>query len=82
MRGWLKMVGVVLIIIIIAVVAAFSLQNAAPVAITFLFWRFEASLAVIVFLSALSGLVAGLLIVSLRKMSRTFSKRSRASENK
>mgnify|MGYP005849817275 CR=1 FL=1 len=76
------MVGVVLIIIIIAVVAAFSLQNAAPVAITFLFWRFEASLAVIVFLSALSGLVAGLLIVSLRKMSRTFSKRSRASENK
>lgn len=76
------MAGVVLIIIIIAVVAAFSLQNAAPVAITFLFWRFEASLAVIVFLSALSGLVAGMLIVSLRKMSRAFSRRGRASENK
>lgn len=74
------MAGVVLVIIIIAVVAAFSLQNAAPVAITFLFWRFEASLAVIVFLSALSGLAAGMLIMSLRKMSRIFSKRRGATQ--
>ena len=41
------------------IVAVFSVQNAMPVAITFFFWKLEASLAIIVFLSALCGAVAG-----------------------
>lgn len=43
--------------IIILCIAMFSVQNAAPVAISFLFWRFDASLAIVIFLSALSGAV-------------------------
>ncbi len=49
--------------IIILCVAAFSVQNAAPVAISFLFWRFDASLAIVIFLSALSGAVVTFIIM-------------------
>ncbi len=51
------MIIVVLLLIIIAVVTIFSVQNAAPVTVFFLFWRFEASLAIIIFLSVLSGIL-------------------------
>lgn len=47
----------------LVVVAVFSVQNAAPVAISFFFWRFDASLAIIIFLSALAGLVTGVIIM-------------------
>jgi len=42
-------------LIIIVLVAAFSLQNAAPVTISFLLWKFQASLAIVIFLSVLIG---------------------------
>jgi uncharacterized integral membrane protein len=35
------------------------------VAITFFFWKFEASLAIVMFLSVLCGMIAGAIIVSL-----------------
>jgi uncharacterized integral membrane protein len=38
-------------------VAVFSAQNALPVSIVFLFWKFQASLAIVIFLSALTGVV-------------------------
>ncbi|NCO67063.1 MAG: LapA family protein [Nitrospirae bacterium] len=59
------MVTVILLLIIVAIVAIFSVQNAMPVAITFLFWKFEASLAIVIFLSVLAGMIAGAIIVSL-----------------
>ena len=40
-------------------------QNAIPVTITFLFWKFEASLAIVIFLCAVFGMIAGAIIVSL-----------------
>ncbi len=56
------------ILLVIIIVAIFSVQNALPVTITFFFWKFEASLAIIVFLSALCGLIIGLIVSSLIKV--------------
>jgi lipopolysaccharide assembly protein A len=49
----------IIIIIILLLVTIFSIQNAAPVAISFVFWKFEASLAIIIFLSVLIGFIIG-----------------------
>ena len=59
------MIYIVLVFIIMALVAIFSVQNAIPVAISFFFWKFEASLAIVIFLSVLTGLVTGLIIAFL-----------------
>jgi len=59
---------IILLLIVIFVVAIFSIQNALPVAITFFFWKFEASLAIIVFLSVLCGMIAGAIILSLLRI--------------
>jgi uncharacterized integral membrane protein len=52
----------ILALAIIVVVAIFSAQNALPVAIVFLFWKFQASLAIVIFLSALTGIVIASII--------------------
>jgi len=56
------MLTVALILVIIVLVAIFSVQNAVPVTISFFFWRFDASLAIVIFLSVLTGLITGVLI--------------------
>lgn len=58
-------------VLIIAVVTVFSVQNASPVAVTFLFWNFEASLAIVIFLSTLIGVIIGAIVFSVlrRKIS-------------
>ena len=65
------MITLIAVIIIIALVALFSLQNAVPATISFLFWRFDASLALVIFLSTLLGFIAGMIVISLilRRMS-------------
>ena len=50
------MIAIVLLFAIVALVTIFSVQNASPVAVSFLFWRFEASLAIVIFLSVLCGI--------------------------
>ncbi len=57
------MITMVLLFVIITAVTIFSVQNAAPVAVTFLFWRFEASLAIIIFLSVLAGVVITVIVI-------------------
>lgn len=57
------MITIVFLLIIITMVAIFLTQNAAPVVVSFLFWRFEASIAIIVFLSVLSGVLITAIIV-------------------
>ncbi|GAB4422364.1 MAG: hypothetical protein OHK0032_17880 [Thermodesulfovibrionales bacterium] len=60
----MSLIGIIiLLLIIVAVVAIFSVQNAVPVSVSFLFWKFEASLAIVVFLSVLAGIVITALIV-------------------
>jgi uncharacterized integral membrane protein len=52
-------------IIIIAVVTIFSVQNAIPVVISFFTWKFEASLAIVIFLTFLAGMIIGVSISAL-----------------
>jgi len=63
-------------LVIVAVVAVFSVQNAVPVVISFLFWKFEASLAIVLFLSVVAGTVIGFSAASLYRFR---SARKRAS---
>ena len=54
-------------VIVIAAVVIFSVQNAVPVSVAFLAWKFGASLAVVVFLAFVIGIaVAALSILALR----------------
>lgn len=69
------MYKVLTFILLIIIVVVFSVQNAAPVAISFFFWRFEASLALVIFLSAFVGMILGALMVSLKKGMGLFSGR-------
>lgn len=69
------MISIVLVVAIIAVIAVFSVQNADPVAISFLFWKFEASLAIVIFLSVLSGVVIAAIISLPGKIRRMSEKR-------
>jgi uncharacterized integral membrane protein len=56
---------IVVVLIIVLIVAVFSVQNAAPVAISFLFWHFQASLAIVMFLTILCGIIIGALLMFL-----------------
>jgi putative membrane protein len=60
----------VLALVIIAAVAIFSVQNASPVSIVFLFWRFQASLAIVIFIAALAGAVVASIVFLWRRMVR------------
>ena len=65
------MITLIFVFIIVAAVAVFSVQNAAPVAVSFLFWHFEASLAVVIVLALLAGIVAGMALLSLLRLRRS-----------
>ena len=54
-RGFMGIL--ILALLIVAVVAIFTIQNALPVSVVFLFWKFQASLAIVTFLSVLTGIV-------------------------
>jgi len=70
-------ITLVLVIIIVAVVAVFSLQNATPVSVMFLAWHFEASLAIIILLSVLTGLISGMIILLSIRFVRSARKKER-----
>lgn len=59
------MITMITAVIIIFLVTVFSIQNAAPVVLSFMLWKFEASLAIVIFLSLLSGALIGAIITSL-----------------
>ncbi len=48
---------ITIVLAIVALVTIFSVQNASPIVVSFLFWQFEASLAIVIFLSVLSGIL-------------------------
>ena len=70
------MITLIIVMIIIAVVTVFSVQNAIPVVISFLFWKFEASLAIVIFLSVLAGAAIGLIAASLFRMKSSKKKQN------
>lgn len=62
---------ILVLLILLAIVAIFSVQNAMPVTVTFMLWKFEASLAIVIFLSLLIGMIVGAIIMFLfRKKSK------------
>jgi len=64
------MINIIIAVIIILIVSIFSVQNASPVAISFLFWQFQASLAIIIFLCVLSGIIIGAALTMLFRIKR------------
>jgi uncharacterized integral membrane protein len=75
------MFGLIAGLIVVVVVALFSVQNASPVVISFLFWRFEASLAIVIFLSALSGALFTVIIYSSRSLKKALSARKNSTQD-
>jgi uncharacterized integral membrane protein len=76
------MVPIVLVVIVIVVVAAFSVQNAAPVSISFLYLHFDASLAVIALLFFLAGMIAGMAVLSWARMRRSAKKKKETEQKR
>jgi uncharacterized integral membrane protein len=69
------MVTIVLVVLIIVAAAVFSVQNAAPVAVSFLSAHFEASLAIVVILSFFAGMIMGMLLLSWVRLRRSIRKK-------
>lgn len=65
---------IVFVVLIIAVVI-FSAQNSTPVAVSLLFWRFEASVALVIFFSVFVGMLLGGIMVSLRRLMKPSPKK-------
>lgn len=76
------MIVIILVVIVIIIVALFSVQNAAPVAISFLIWHFNASLAVIALLFFLAGMIAGMAVLSWTRMRRSARKRKEPGQDR
>jgi len=74
------MVSLIVVLLVVFLVALFSVQNASPVAISFLFWRFEASLAIVIFLSVLAGVLVTVIIYSSRAVKKALSAKKAPAE--
>jgi len=69
------MLSLIVAVIALAAVFLFSVQNAGPVAVSFLFWHFEASLAVVIALCLLVGMIAGMTVLSWIRLRRSGRKK-------
>lgn len=69
------MLALIVVVIMLAIVLIFSVQNAGPVAVSFLAWRFEASLAIVIALSLLGGMAVGMTVLSWIRMRRAGRKK-------
>jgi len=58
-------VKAVFVLLLMLVVALFSVQNAGLITVRFLHWRFDLSQALVILLSAFSGALVGLAIGAL-----------------
>jgi uncharacterized integral membrane protein len=76
------MVTVILVVMVIVIVAIFSVQNATPVSISFLSAHFDASLAVIVLLYFLAGMIAGMAVLSWTRMRRSARKKKESDQKR
>lgn len=74
------MITILIALIIIVLVTVFSVQNASPVIITFIYWKFQASLAIVVFLSVLAGALVGIIGMAARRLRRSSKKEIKEGE--
>ena len=70
------MITIVLVLIIVSVVTIFSIQNAAPITVSFLFWSFKASQAIIIFLSMLAGILVTSVLLFSRNIKRSIKNKT------
>ncbi len=69
------MLSLIVVIITLTIVVLFSVQNAGPVAVSFLSWQFEASLAIVIALSLAGGMIVGMTVLSLLRLRRSARKK-------
>ena len=65
------MIILIFALIIVTLIVIFSVQNAVPVTISFLAWQFNASLAIVVFLSLICGIIVMALFSSFMHLKRS-----------
>ncbi|HAR46481.1 MAG: hypothetical protein A2X56_09100 [Nitrospirae bacterium GWC2_57_13] len=70
----------IVLLVIISLVTIFSVQNAAPVTISLFFWSFQGSLAVVIFLSTVVGIIIGVIIMSMMHMRSVRKKKEKESQ--
>ena len=68
-------------VLVIAAVVIFSVQNAAPVSVAFLMWKLGASLAVIVFLTFVIGIVVAVLFSLALRLKSAARRRAQKAES-
>jgi uncharacterized integral membrane protein len=69
------MITLIIVLTAAAFMIIFSVQNAAPVVVSFLMWKFEASLAVIILMCVFTGILAGGATVSFWRLKRSIKNR-------
>ncbi len=74
------MATIIAVLVLITLVIVFSVQNAAPVAVSFLAWHTQASLAVIIFLSVVIGALIGIILSSFWMLKRSARKKAQKAE--
>ena len=74
------MIILFLVILIVAALVIFSVQNSNPVTVSFVLWQFHASLAIVVFLALVTGVVIMAVVFLGMRLRR--SKKGYAGEGK
>ncbi len=74
------MLNILILLVIISIVAFVAAQNASPVVLTFLFWKFEASLSVIIFLSVFAGVLMAAIFIFSSYIRRFMKDRRKSGE--
>lgn len=72
------MFSLILAVAVLTIVILFSVQNAGPVAVSFLSWRLNASLAMVIALSLFGGMILGMAALSWIRLRRTGRKKKAA----
>lgn len=68
------MIILILLLILMTTVAVFAIQNATTVTISFILWRFESSLALVIFVSLICGAVMTVLVYTMSKIKASIKK--------
>ncbi len=68
------MFWMILLLILMTGVALFAVQNSASVTISFILWRFEASLAIVIFLSIITGAVMSAIVYMITSLRKSFKR--------
>ncbi|MFQ3573017.1 MAG: LapA family protein [Thermodesulfovibrionales bacterium] len=64
----------IVLLILMTTVAVFAIQNAMPVTISFILWRFESSLAVVIFVSLICGSVMTVLAYTMSRIKTSINR--------